>query len=41
MCERSGKPIRVTADFSIETLKGKRARNDVLEALKENNGQQR
>jgi hypothetical protein len=30
------KTIRITAEFSIETLKARRAWNDVLPALKEN-----
>jgi hypothetical protein len=34
-----GKPIIVTADFSIGTLKARKAWNDVFQALKENNSQ--
>jgi hypothetical protein len=30
-----GKPIRITVDFSTETLKAKRAWNDLFSALKE------
>jgi hypothetical protein len=29
-----GKPIRITADFSKETLKVRRAQNDMFQALK-------
>jgi hypothetical protein len=36
-----GKPIRMTADFSPETLKTRREWNDVFQALKENNCQPR
>jgi hypothetical protein len=32
-----GKPIKITADFSMETLKARRARNEVYQALNENN----
>jgi hypothetical protein len=32
-----GKPIKITADFSIETVKGRRARREVFWALNENN----
>jgi hypothetical protein len=32
-----GKPIKITADFSMETLKGRRARSEVFWALNENN----
>jgi hypothetical protein len=32
-----GKHIRITADFTIEILKVRRAWNDVFQALKENN----
>jgi hypothetical protein len=32
-----GKPIKITADFSMETLKAKRARSEVFWALNENN----
>jgi hypothetical protein len=32
-----GKPIKITADFSIETLKTRRALGEVFWALKENN----
>lgn len=31
-----GKPIRITAEFSAEILKSKKAWNDVLQDLKEN-----
>jgi hypothetical protein len=31
-----GKPIKITADFSIETLKAKRAWTEVIQALNEN-----
>jgi hypothetical protein len=31
-----GKPIKITADFSMETLKGRRAWNEVFWALNEN-----
>jgi hypothetical protein len=31
-----GKPIRLTADFSTQTLNAKRSRKDVFQALKEN-----
>jgi hypothetical protein len=34
-----GKPIRITADFSTETIKARRVRNDVCQVLKENNCQ--
>jgi hypothetical protein len=32
-----GKPIKITADFSTETLKARRAWSEVLQALNENN----
>jgi hypothetical protein len=32
-----GKPIKITADFSIETLKARRAWGEVFRALNENN----
>jgi hypothetical protein len=32
-----GKPIKITADFSIETLKARRAWSEVFQALNENN----
>jgi hypothetical protein len=32
-----GKPIRITAEFSIETLKARRAWYEVFKTLKENN----
>jgi hypothetical protein len=32
-----GKPIKITADFSTETLKARRAWNEVFRALNENN----
>jgi hypothetical protein len=32
-----GKPIRITANFSTETLKARRAWNGVFQTLKENN----
>jgi hypothetical protein len=32
-----GKPIKITADFSTETLKSRRALSEVLQALNENN----
>jgi hypothetical protein len=32
-----GKPIKITADFSIETLKAKRAWGEIFRALNENN----
>jgi hypothetical protein len=32
-----GKPIKITADFSTETLKARRAWSEVFQALKENN----
>jgi hypothetical protein len=31
------KPIKITADFSMETLKARRAWNEVFRALNENN----
>jgi hypothetical protein len=31
------KPIKITEDHSMETLKARRAQNEVLQALKENN----
>jgi hypothetical protein len=33
-----GKPIRITADFSTETLKARSAWNDVFQFPKENTG---
>jgi hypothetical protein len=36
-----GKPIRVAAGFSAETIKAGRARNNVFQALKENSCQSR
>jgi hypothetical protein len=35
------KPIRITEDFSPGTLKARRAWNDLIQALKENNCQPR
>jgi hypothetical protein len=32
-----GKPIKITADFSTETLKARRAWTEVIRALTENN----
>jgi hypothetical protein len=32
-----GKTIKITADFSMETLKARRAGNEVFQALNENN----
>jgi hypothetical protein len=32
-----GKPIKITADFSTETLKARRAWGEVIQALNENN----
>jgi hypothetical protein len=32
-----GKPIKITTDFSTETLKPRRAWNEVFQALNENN----
>jgi hypothetical protein len=32
-----GKPIKITADFSTETLKARRAWNEVFQTLNENN----
>jgi hypothetical protein len=32
-----GKPIKITADFSKETLKARRAGNELFQALNENN----
>jgi hypothetical protein len=32
-----GKPMKTTADFSVETLKSRRAWSEVFWALKENN----
>jgi hypothetical protein len=32
-----GKPIKITADFSMENLKARRAWNEVFQALNENN----
>jgi hypothetical protein len=43
VCERKkqitykGKPIKITADFSIETLEARKAWSEVFQALKENN----
>jgi hypothetical protein len=34
---KKGKPTRITADFSIETIKVRRAWNDAFQKLKENN----
>jgi hypothetical protein len=31
-----GKPIKITADFSMETLKARRSWNEVFQALNEN-----
>jgi hypothetical protein len=31
------KPFKITADFSMETLKARRAKSEVLPAPKENN----
>jgi hypothetical protein len=36
-----GKPIKITADFSTETLKARRAWSEVFGALKENNASSR
>jgi hypothetical protein len=36
-----GKPIKITADFSKETLKARRAWSEVFGALKENNSNPR
>uniref|UniRef100_A0A8D2JMZ3 Endonuclease/exonuclease/phosphatase domain-containing protein n=1 Tax=Sciurus vulgaris TaxID=55149 RepID=A0A8D2JMZ3_SCIVU len=36
-----GKPIRISADFSIQTLKARRAWNNIFQALKENGCQPR
>ena len=36
-----GKPIRISADFSIQTLKARRAWNNIYQALKENRCQPR
>jgi hypothetical protein len=33
----TGKPIKITADFSIETLKSRRAWSEVFQALNESN----
>jgi hypothetical protein len=33
----NGKPIKITADFSMETLKTRRAWSEVCQALNENN----
>jgi hypothetical protein len=38
---KKDKPIRITAGFSVETLKPRRAWNGVFQALKENNCQPR
>jgi hypothetical protein len=32
-----GKPTKITADFSMETLKARRARSEVFQTLNENN----
>jgi hypothetical protein len=32
-----GKPIKITADFSMETLKARRVYSEVFQALNENN----
>jgi hypothetical protein len=32
-----GKPIKITADFSTETLKARRAWGEIFQALNENN----
>jgi hypothetical protein len=32
-----GKPIKIMADFSTETLKARRAWSEIFQALKENN----
>jgi hypothetical protein len=32
-----GKPIKITADFSTETLKARRTWSEVFQTLKENN----
>jgi hypothetical protein len=32
-----GKPIKITADFSMETLKTRKAWSDILQTLNENN----
>jgi hypothetical protein len=37
----TGKVIRETEDFSVQTLKARKAWNDVLQAIKENNFQHR
>ena len=36
-----GKPIRITADFSTQTIKARRAWSDIFQALKENSLQPR
>jgi hypothetical protein len=36
-----GKPIKITADFSTETLKARRAWSEVFQALNENNSNPR
>jgi hypothetical protein len=36
-----GKPIRITADFSTQTLNARRSWKDIIQALKENNCQPR
>jgi hypothetical protein len=41
MSHLKGKSIRITADFSTETLNTKRAWNDVFPGLKDNNHQAR
>jgi hypothetical protein len=33
----NGKPIKITADFSTETLKARRAWSDILQAMNKNN----
>jgi hypothetical protein len=35
--KHKGKPIKITADFSTETLKARRAWSEVFQALNENN----
>jgi hypothetical protein len=35
--KQKGKPIKITADFSTETLKARRAWSEVFQALNENN----
>ena len=36
-----GKPVRISADFSVQTLKARRAWNNIFQALKENGCQPR